>query len=119
LDIPEERIVRKGRVSPGRMFLIDTDAGRIVEDEEIKAEVAAANPWRDWVRENLISLADLPEREHVTHNPASVQLRQRTFGYTEEEKRILLAPMARTGAEPLGAMGTDTPIAVLSQRPRL
>ncbi|MBM6620879.1 glutamate synthase large subunit [Micrococcaceae bacterium RIT802] len=119
LDIPEERIVRKGRVSPGKMFLIDTDAGRIVEDEEIKAEVAAANPWREWVQENLISLADLPEREHVSHNPASVQLRQRTFGYTEEEKRILLAPMARTGAEPLGAMGTDTPIAVLSQRPRL
>ncbi|WP_417219167.1 glutamate synthase large subunit [Arthrobacter sp.] len=119
LDIPEERIVRKGRVSPGKMFLIDTDAGRIVEDEEIKAQVAAANPWREWVRENLISLAELPEREHVSHNPASVQLRQRTFGYTEEEKRILLAPTARTGAEPLGAMGTDTPIAVLSQRPRL
>ncbi|MGP5162605.1 glutamate synthase large subunit [Arthrobacter rhombi] len=119
LDFPEDRIVRKGRVAPGRMFLIDTEAGRIIEDEEIKADVAAAQPWREWVGENLMSLDDLPDREHVSHNPASVQLRQRTFGYTEEEKRILLAPMARNGAEPLGAMGSDTPIAVLSERPRL
>ncbi|WP_309079926.1 glutamate synthase large subunit [Zhihengliuella sp.] len=119
VELDEKRITAKGRVSPGRMFLVDTEAGRIVDDEEIKAEVAAANPWQEWAEQNLIDLADLPEREHVVHNTASIQLRQRTFGYTEEELRILLNPMARTGAEPLGAMGSDTPIAVLSQRPRL
>ncbi|MHA7264114.1 glutamate synthase large subunit [Arthrobacter sp. TMN-37] len=119
IDIAPGRVVRKGRVSPGKMFLVDTEAGRLIEDEEIKAEVAAANPWADWVRENLISLEDLPEREHVVHTKASINRRQRTFGYTQEELRILLGPMARTGAEPLGAMGSDTPVAVLSKRPRL
>ncbi|MEE1620161.1 glutamate synthase large subunit [Zafaria sp. Z1313] len=119
VEIAPEKIVRKGRVSPGKMFLVDTEAGRIVEDSEIKADIARSRPWEAWVRENLIDLADLPEREHVVHNSSSVQLRQKTFGYTEEELRILLNPMARTGAEPLGAMGSDTPIAVLSKRPRL
>ncbi|WP_425393277.1 glutamate synthase large subunit [Acaricomes phytoseiuli] len=119
LDIEPARVVRKGRVSPGKMFLVDTDAGRIIDDEEIKAELAAAEPWRDRLEENLIRLPELPEREHVVHTPASVNLRQRTFGYTQEELRVLLAPMARTRAEPLGAMGSDTPIAVLSARPRL
>ncbi|TYC98689.1 glutamate synthase large subunit [Arthrobacter echini] len=118
-DVEPARVVRKGRVSPGTMFLVDTEAGRIIEDHEIKAEVAAANPWADWVRENLIQLEDLPEREHVVHTRASINRRQRTFGYTEEELRILLRPMAENGAEPLGAMGTDTPLAVLSTRPRL
>jgi glutamate synthase (NADPH/NADH) large chain len=79
----------------------------------------ASAPWGDWLDEGRISLSDLPEREHIVHPPASVNRRQRTFGYTEEEVKILLAPMARTGAEPLGAMGSDTPIAVLSKRPRL
>ena len=119
VDIAPEKIVRKGRVSPGKMFLVDTEAGRIIEDSEVKAEVAAANPWKEWVEQNVIKLEDLPEREHVVHTPASVALRQRTFGYTNEELSILLAPMAKTGAEPLGAMGSDTPIAVLSKRPRL
>ncbi|GAA3688267.1 glutamate synthase large subunit [Arthrobacter ginkgonis] len=119
VDIAPEKIVRKGRVSPGKMFLVDTEAGRIIEDAEIKANIAAANPWQEWLDRNLIKLADLPEREHVVHNSASIQQRQRTFGYTTEELRILLAPMAKNGAEPLGAMGSDTPIAVLSKRPRL
>ena len=101
------------------MFLVDTEAGRIIDDAEVKAEVAAANPWAEWVKDNLIDLKDLPEREHVVHTAASVNIRQRTFGYTTEELRILLGPMARTGAEPLGAMGSDTPVAVLSKRPRL
>ncbi|MFJ2507787.1 glutamate synthase large subunit [Arthrobacter citreus] len=119
VDIDPAKVVRKGRVSPGKMFLVDTAEGRLVEDSEIKAEIAAANPWAEWVRENQVSLEDLPEREHVLHTKASINRRQRTFGYTQEELRILLGPMARTGAEPLGAMGSDTPIAVLSKRPRL
>ncbi len=119
LDVEPSRVVRKGRVSPGKMFLVDTEEGRLIEDQEIKAEVATANPWGEWVRENLIQLEDLPEREHVVHTKASINRRQRTFGYTQEELRILLGPMAKNGAEPLGAMGSDTPIAVLSKRPRL
>ncbi len=116
--IDPSRIVRKGRLRPGRMFLVDTAAGRIIEDEEIKAELAAAQPWGQWLGDERIALADLPDREHIVHTPASVVRRQRTFGYTEVEVRILLTPMATTGAEPLGAMGSDTPIAVLSDRPR-
>ncbi|HEY8702696.1 MAG TPA: glutamate synthase large subunit [Arthrobacter sp.] len=119
IDVEPSKVVKKGRVSPGKMFLVDTEAGRIIDDEEVKAEVAAANPWAEWVKDNLIDLKDLPEREHVVHTAASVNIRQRTFGYTTEELRILLGPMARTGAEPLGAMGSDTPVAVLSKRPRL
>jgi glutamate synthase (NADPH/NADH) large chain len=119
LDIDQSRVVRKGRLQPGRMFLVDTEAGRLIEDDEIKAELAASEPWGDWLDEGRIRLSDLPEREHIVHPPASVNRRQRTFGYTEEEVKILLTPMAKTGAEPLGAMGSDTPIAVLSERPRL
>ncbi|KZM34022.1 glutamate synthase large subunit [Oerskovia enterophila] len=119
LDLDPATIVRKGRLEPGRMFLVDTGQGRIIEDEEVKGQLAAQRPYAQWVAENSVYLENLPEREHVAHSPASVQRRQRAFGYTEEELRILLTPMASTGAEPLGAMGTDTPIAVLSSRPRL
>ncbi|WP_092965540.1 glutamate synthase large subunit [Agromyces sp. CF514] len=119
LEVASSKVVRKGRLQPGRMFLVDTDAGRLIEDDEIKADLAASAPWGDWLDSGRIRLAELPEREHIVHPPASVNRRQRTFGYTEEEVKILLAPMARTGAEPLGAMGSDTPVAVLSQRPRL
>ncbi|WP_022880795.1 glutamate synthase large subunit [Gryllotalpicola ginsengisoli] len=118
LDIDPSKVVRKGRLRPGRMFLVDTAEGRIIEDDEIKTQLAAAQPYAEWLK-NSINLADLPEREHIVHTPASVRRRQRTFGYTEEEVRILLTPMAKNGAEPLGAMGSDTPIAVLSKRPRL
>jgi glutamate synthase (NADPH/NADH) large chain len=119
LDIDPSRVVRKGRLRPGKMFLVDTVAGRLIEDDEIKAELAGSKPWGEWLEEGRINLANLPEREHIVHTPASVSRRQRTFGYTEEEVRILLLPMAAAGAEPLGAMGSDTPIAVLSKRPRL
>ena len=119
LDIDQARVVRKGRLQPGRMFLVDTAAHRIVEDEEIKAALAAENPYQDWLHAGLIHLEELPEREHIVHTHASVVRRQQTFGYTEEELRLLLAPMARTGAEPIGSMGSDTPVAVLSTRPRL
>ncbi len=118
-ELDQSRIVRKGRLRPGKMFLVDTAEGRLIEDDEIKAELAASKPWGEWLDEGRIALKDLPEREHIVHTPASVTRRQRTFGYTEEEVRILITPMAQNGAEPLGAMGSDSPIAVLSERPRL
>ncbi|MEN9970594.1 MAG: Ferredoxin-dependent glutamate synthase 1, partial [Actinomycetota bacterium] len=118
-DIDPSRIVRKGRLQPGRMFLVDTVNGRLIDDEEIKAEIAALEPWGEWLDGNRITLQDLPEREHIAHTASSVNRRQRTFGYTDEELRILLAPMAKNGIEPLGAMGSDTPIAAISDRPRL
>jgi len=119
LDLDPATVVRKGRLQPGRMFLVDLDEHRIVEDDEIKSTLAAAAPYDEWLHAGLIRLDDLPEREHVVHTHASVTRRQQTFGYTEEELRVLLAPMARAGAEPIGSMGTDTPIATLSDRPRL
>ncbi|WP_282852566.1 glutamate synthase large subunit [Gulosibacter sediminis] len=114
-----ERIRARGRLQPGVMFLIDTEAGRIIPSDEVKMELARSEPWGKWLESTRIKLDDLPEREHVSHTPASVVRRQRAFGYTEEELKMLIEPMARTGAEPLGAMGSDTPIAVLSERPRL
>ncbi len=119
LDLDPASIVRKGRLQPGRMFLVDTDEHRIIEDEEIKAELAAEHPYDEWLHAGLIHLDDIPEREHIVHTHASVTRRQQIFGYTEEELRILLTPMANTGAEPIGSMGTDTPIAALSDKPRL
>ncbi|MFJ4038775.1 glutamate synthase large subunit [Microbacterium sp. NPDC090007] len=119
LDFAPERIKRRGRLQPGRMFLVDTAARRIVEDEEIKAELAALQPWGEWVDNGRVKLSELPEREHIVHPIASITRRQRTFGYTEEEVRILLTPMGQGGTEPLGAMGSDAPVAVLSDRPRL
>ncbi len=119
LDLPPERVVKRGRLQPGRMFLVDTAAGRIVGDDEVKDQLAAGAPYEEWLHAGMIRLADLPDREHIQHTAASVARRQRTFGYTEEELRIILAAMARSGYEALGSMGTDTPIAVLSQKPRL
>ncbi len=119
LDVEPERIKRRGRLRPGRMFMVDTAQGRIVEDPEIKRGLAHLHPWREWLDAGRVLLKDLPEREHIVHPIASITRRQRTFGYTEEEVRILLTPMGQTGAEPLGAMGSDTPVAVLSDRPRL
>ncbi|MFD7930713.1 glutamate synthase large subunit [Streptomyces sp. NPDC059742] len=119
LDIDPAKVVRKGRLQPGKMFLVDTAQKRIIEDDEIKNELAAAAPYAEWLETGEIELSDLPEREHIVHTHASVTRRQQTFGYTEEELRVILAPMARTGGEPLGSMGTDSPIAALSERPRL
>lgn len=119
LDIAPAKVVRKGRLQPGKMFLVDTAEGRIIEDDEIKAGLAAENPYQEWLETGEIELEDLPEREHIVHTHASVTRRQQTFGYTEEELRVILAPMARTAGEPLGSMGTDSPIAALSERPRL
>jgi len=119
LDIPADRVVRKGRLQPGRMFLVDTARGRVVDDAEVKADLAAEHPYQDWLDTGLLRLAELPRREHVVYSHESVLRRQQTFGYTEEEVRVLLTPMARTGLEPIGSMGTDTPVAVLSERSRL
>ncbi|HET7388029.1 MAG TPA: glutamate synthase large subunit [Nocardioidaceae bacterium] len=119
LDIDPATVVRKGRLQPGRMFLVDTEEHRIIEDEEVKGELAAEHPYDEWLHAGKIHLDDLPEREHIVHTHASVTRRQQIFGYTEEEKRVLLTPMAKTGAEPIGSMGTDSPIAALSDRPRL
>jgi glutamate synthase (NADPH/NADH) large chain len=119
LELPADKVVRKGRLQPGKMFLVDTAQGRIVDDEEVKAALAAEHPYGDWLHSGLVSLPELPDREHVVYTHESVLRRQQTFGYTEEELRILLAPMAKSGLEPIGSMGTDTPVAVLSSRPRL
>ena len=119
LDIPADQIVRKGRLQPGKMFLVDIEAGRIIEDEEIKDQLANSAPYGEWLHAGMVKLVDLPAREHIVYPHSSVVRRQRAFGYTEEELRIIVAPMARNGAEPLGSMGTDSPIAALSDRPRL
>ncbi len=119
LDIEPARVVRRGRLQPGRIFLADTAAGRIVEDEEVKAELAVQHPYQDWLHAGLVHLDDLPDRERPVPTAADLLTRQRTFGYTEEELRLILSPMARTGAEPIGSMGTDTPVAALSDKPRL
>ncbi|MDQ6641691.1 MAG: glutamate synthase large subunit [Actinomycetota bacterium] len=119
LDIDQATVVRKGRLQPGRMFLVDTEEHRIIEDDEIKGGLAEEHPYDEWLHAGLIQLDDIAEREHVIHSHASVIRRQQIFGYTEEELRVLLTPMANTGGEPLGSMGTDTPVAVLSDRPRM
>ena len=119
LDIAPERVVRKGRLQPGRMFLVDTAQGRLVEDEEIKAELAAEHPYGEWLAQDQIRLEELPARTMLTPQHGGVVAQQRLFGYTNEELRVILAPMARTGAEPLGSMGSDAAIAVLSDRSRL
>ncbi|MEV7802409.1 glutamate synthase large subunit [Microbispora sp. NPDC088329] len=118
-DIPQEKVVRKGRLQPGRMFLVDTARGRIIEDDEIKADLAAAEPYGEWLHAGLVRFEELPEREHEHPTHEALVKRQQTFGYTEEELRVILTPMAKNGAEPIGSMGTDTPVAVLSEKPRL
>src|SRR3546814_7584297 len=101
------------------MFLVDTSAGRIVDDEEIKEALATSRPYGEWLHAGLLRLDDLPPRDFLTPQHASVVKHQRVFGYTSEELKILVGPMARTGAEPIGSMGTDTPVAVPSDRPRV
>ncbi|MGH3752582.1 MAG: glutamate synthase large subunit [Pseudonocardiaceae bacterium] len=118
LDIDPATVVCKGRLEPGRMFLADTAAGRIVGDDEIKGQLAAEHPYADWVAEGLTRLEDLPEREREVHTHALLVRRQQTMGYTQEELGVLLAPMARTGAEPIGSMGNDAPLAPFSQHSR-
>src|SRR6478735_5909182 len=119
LNLDPSTVVKKMRLQPGRMFLVDTAQGRIVDDEEIKAELAAELPYQEWLDAGLFHLDELPPGDYVRMPHHRVVLRQQIFGYTYEELNLLVAPMARSGAEPLGSMGTDTPVAVLSQRPRM
>ena len=119
LEIPAENVERKGRLQPGKMFLVDIEQGRIIEDGEIKDGLANAAPYSDWLHAGIVKLSDLPSREHIVYPHSSVVRRQRAFGYTEEDLRILVTPMAKNGMEPLGSMGTDSPIAALSDKPRL
>ena len=119
VDIDPARVVKKGRLQPGKMFLVDTSLGRIVEDEEIKCTLASEHPYEQWCEQGLVHLSDLPDREHIVYSHQSVVRRQVTFGYTHEELKLLVAPMAKAGSEAIGSMGTDTPVAVLSDRPRL
>ncbi|MFC0316150.1 glutamate synthase large subunit [Gordonia phosphorivorans] len=119
LDIDPSEVVSRQRLQPGKMFLVDTAQGRIVGDEELKDSLAGEHPYQQWLDENQLKLADLPERPKVFMNHDRVAHRQQLFGYTTEDLRMLVAPMAASGAEAIGSMGTDTPIAVLSARPRM
>jgi len=120
LDIPPERVLMKGRLQPGRMFLVDMKEGRIVADEELKQRMATAQPYGKWLKENLVKLEELPAPPHV-HEPdhETVFQRQQAFGYTSEDLKIILQPMAVNGEEPLGSMGNDAALAVLSDKPQV
>ena len=120
LDIPPEDVVRKGRLQPGRMFLIDTVEGRIIEDDEIKRQIANERPYRQWLNEHLVHLDSLPPAPEVPAPDHDTLLqRQLAFGYTFEDQRIILTPMGRNGVEAVGSMGNDTALAALSGKPRL
>jgi glutamate synthase (NADPH) large chain len=120
LEFPPENILQKGRLQPGRMFLVDTAQGRIIEDEEIKKKICSEHPYRQWLNEHLVHLADLPDGpETPLADHQTLLQRQIAFGYTNEDERIILTPMARDGVEAVGSMGNDAALAVLSSRPRL
>ncbi|MGA3039459.1 MAG: glutamate synthase large subunit [Bryobacteraceae bacterium] len=119
LPVKPDNVKKKGRLQPGKMLLVDTEAGRIVSDKEIKQRLYSRNPYTQWLAENQITLDRLadPPREHGTDH-GTILCRQRAFGYTDEDLRMILAPMAEKGEEPIGSMGTDTPLACLSDRPQ-
>ena len=119
LDVPPEKIVRKGRLEPGRTFLVDTTQGRIIPDDEIKAELAGLLPYQEWLDAGLVHLDDLPPQFPLVPQHSSAVQQQRMFGYTQEDLRLIIAPMARNAVESLGSMGTDTPVPVISDRPRM
>src|SRR5690606_13349723 len=119
IDVPPEKVLLRERLHPGRIFLVDTAAGRIVDDEEVKAGLAAEHPYGQWLAENLVALEDLPDAPELpVPSPETIRQRQQIFGYTEEDLRLLIGPMARQGEEPVGSMGNDAALAVLSDRPR-
>ncbi|HMP89514.1 MAG TPA: glutamate synthase large subunit [Kiritimatiellia bacterium] len=120
LEVDPANVLKKGRLEPGRMFLIDTEKGRIIDDEEIKNEIATRKPYRLWLQKNLYSLKDLPKGSATpAAEPTTRVQREQIFGYTLEDLKVILTPMASTGIEPTGSMGVDTPIAVLSDRSQL
>jgi hypothetical protein len=116
LDEPASNILRKGRLQPGKLFLVDLAEGRIVADEEVKEAVATAKPYGQWYREGVVHLSDLPEREPRVPRTEPLRARQLAFGYTQEDLRVLLTPTAVKGEEPIGSMGNDNALAVLSER---
>ncbi len=119
LDIAPEQVKRKGRLQPGKMFLVDTVEGRIISDKEIKQKLASRQPYAQWVQENQITIDQLPEPSRMHYPDAETLLRrQRAFGYSDEDLRMILGPMASKGEEPIGSMGTDTPLACLSDKPQ-
>src|SRR6185503_8386964 len=121
LDVPAERVLEKRRLQPGRMFLVDTSEGRIISDEEIKQDMASALPYGKWLKDNVVRFVDLPavkEQEPQVDHRATLQ-RLQAFGYNFEDLRINIGPMAQNGIQPVGSMGTDTPLAVLSDKPQL
>ncbi|MGX1096744.1 glutamate synthase large subunit [Amorphus sp. MBR-141] len=120
LPIPDEKIISKWRLQPGRMLLIDTEEGRVISDEEVKRQLSTANPYREWLARTQMVLEDLvPVRGRTPTTNESLLDRQQAFGYTQEDLKFLLAPMATIGQEAIGSMGTDTPLSVLSDRPKL
>ena len=119
LDVPPEKIKQKGRLQPGKMFLVDTSEGRVVSDKEIKRRLAIRQPYADWLKEWQITLDQLPDPTRIrAYDPGTILARQRVFGYTDEDLKMILEPMAVDGQEPVGSMGTDTPLACLSDRPQ-
>jgi glutamate synthase (NADPH/NADH) large chain len=118
LDIPQEKIIKKWRLQPGKMFLIDLEAGRIINDPELKAHLSTAKPYRAWIDQSKVALEDLPSREYKIGSQAPLLDRQQAFGYTQEDLKFILAPMAAVGEEAVGSMGNDSPLAVLSSRPK-
>src|SRR5436853_5266801 len=119
LPVKAEEVKIKGRLQPGKMFLVDTVEGRIISDKEIKQRLYTRQPYAEWLKENQITLDHLPapSRVHDTDHD-TILCRQRAFGYTDEDLRIIMAPMATQGEEPVGSMGTDTPVACLSDKPQ-
>jgi len=119
-SIPSSKVVRKGRLEPGRMFLVDMEQGRIIEDAELKANIASQAPYGEWINQSIISEDSLPQNNHSTvDNNETLLCRQKTFGYTFEDLRFLIGPSADSGKQPLGSMGNDSPLAVLSDKPQL
>src|SRR3989304_3565782 len=120
LDVPPENILVKERLHPGRIFLVDTRAGCIIGDEELKKQFSSAHPYGKWLKDNLVPLEKLPNPKNIHGtDPDTLLQRQQAFGYTHEDLRIIMAPMVTDGVEPIGSMGTDAALAVLSNRPRL
>jgi len=119
LDVPPEDVRKKGRLQPGRMFLVDTVQHRIISDSEIKKQLAGRQPYAEWLKEQQVTLEHLPDPARViASNPETLLRRQRAYGYSEEDLKVLLGPMGATGMEPIGSMGTDVPLACLSDRPQ-
>ncbi|MBL8515344.1 MAG: glutamate synthase subunit alpha [Betaproteobacteria bacterium] len=118
LDIPESKIVKKWRLQPGKMFLVDLERGKIIDDNELKRDLAAAKPYKDWVKKGRIRLEDLPDPAPAEVSPVPLLDRQQAFGYTQEDLKIILSAMAKSGEEPIGSMGNDSPLAVLSDKPK-